>query len=395
VYIVLRRLAALLLLSLPVSVIGFGDATWGASRVRPLPRREAHALSMSALPTEHAAEDRAESAVILVVLDGVRWQEVFEGADRTLARQRHINTPSWSTPRGLMPNLYALIDGDGASGESGEHGLAIGAPGHGEEISATGPQFISMPGYIEIFGGKPDFRCYRNDCIPAPMRTLVDEVRDSSGAGDVSLVASWPNIARAASTGEAGFVLSAGRKLVQREEALRADPATAALLDEASRAGPWPGEGDYRRDAFTARIALRRLVVGRPRFLFVGLGDADEYAHRNNYRGYLDAMREADAFLGDVMTALRTMGARGQHTTLLVTSDHGRAHDFVDHGRQFPESGRVWLVAGGNDVVGRGFMATSRRHTLSDVAPTVLALLGIANGDAAPISEIVGPIRAD
>ena len=89
------------------------------------------------------------------------------------------------------------------------------------------------------------------------------------------------------------------------------------------------------------------------------------------------------------------MGARGQHTTLLVTTDHGRARDFVDHGPQFPESGRVWLVAGGNDVYGRGLMAPSRRHTLSDIAPTVRALLGITGGDAGPIAEIVRPLRTD
>ncbi len=395
-HIAIRRLAALLVLAVPVSVIGFGDATWGASRVGPTPRREAHPLSLSSLPTERIAEDRAESAVILVVLDGVRWQDIFDGADRALTRQRHINQPAWSNPRNLMPNLYALIDADGSvSGSNGEHGLAIGAPGHGEEISATGPQFISLPGYIEIFGGKPDFHCEGNSCVPAPMRTIVDEVRDSSGADDVSLIASWPNIAKAASTGAPGFVLSAGRKLVQRESTLRADPATAALLDQAAQTPAWPGEGDYRPDALTERIALRRLVVGRPRLLFVGLGDADEYAHRNNYRAYLDSLRDADAFLGDVMTALSTMGARGEHTTVLVTSDHGRARDFVDHGHQFPESGRVWLVAGGHDVRGRGLMATSRHHTLSDIAPTVRALLGIVDGDAEPIAEIVGPLRTD
>ncbi len=396
-HLVLRRLAALLVLAVPVSVIGFGDATWGASRMGPSPRREAHSLTMSSLATEHPTEDRAESAVILVVLDGVRWQEVFDGADRALSRPRHMNPLTLATPRDLMPNLYALIDGDGATGANGAndaHGLAIGAPGHGAEISATGPQFISLPGYIEIFGGKPDFRCERNDCVPAATRTIADQVRDASGADDVSLIASWPGIARAASAGDPGFVLSAGRKLVQQGETLRADAPTAALLDQGSQAGAWPGEGDYRPDAFTERIALRRLAIAHPRFMFVGLGDADEYAHRANYRGYLDALRASDAFLGDVMTTLRAMGARGQHTTLLVTTDHGRAHDFMDHGSQFPESGRIWLVAAGHDVRGRGLVSASRRYTLSDVAPTVRALLGIADGDAEPISEIVAPLRA-
>jgi hypothetical protein len=395
VHFVIRRLAALSVLVLPVSITGLVDPTWGASRVAPESHREAHSLSMSSPATERADEERAESAVILVVLDGVRWQEVFDGADRAFARQRRANQFAWDNPRDLMPNLYRLIDGAPANGSNG---IAIGAPGHGAEISATGPQFISLPGYLEIFSGKPDFRCGRNDCVPAPMRTIADQVRDASGVDDVSVIASWPNIARAASSdsdrggdaqsGASRFVMTAGRSLVHGQEALRADSLTASLVDQGARATAWPGEGDYRPDALTRRIALRRLAVARPRFMFVGLGDADEYAHRGNYRAYLDSIHESDAFLGDVLATLRTMGARGRHTTLLVTADHGRARDFVDHGRQFPESGRVWLVAAGGDVQARGLVSASRRYTLSSVAPTVRALLGISEGAGEPIVEI-------
>jgi hypothetical protein len=84
------------------------------------------------------------------------------------------------------------------------------------------------------------------------------------------------------------------------------------------------------------------------------------------------------------------MGARGRHTTVLVTTDHGRAYGFRNHGAKYPESGRVWLVAGGGDIHGRGLVAAARRHTLSDIAPTVRALLGI-RGPGEPIAEIVAP----
>jgi Metalloenzyme superfamily len=375
VHSTLRRFAALLVLAGPLALSG---ATSGAARVRPAPPREARTLTTAAPATSVASEERAESAVVLVVLDGVRWQEVFNGPDRELLRQRGMSALAETDPRDLMPNLHRLIDGEG---------LAIGAPGRGAEITATGPQFISLPGYIEIFAGRPDPGCHRNDCAPSPARTILDQVRGSSGADDVALVASWPNIARAASS-EPGFALTAGRKLVDREDVLRADDATARLLDQGARAAAWPGEGDYRPDAITARIALRRLAVSRPRFLFVGLGDADEHGHRNDYRAYLDAVRASDAFLGDLVATLRSMGARGRHTTILVTADHGRARDFADHGAQFPESGRVWLVAAGADVRSRGLVSAARRHTLSDLAPTIRALLGISEGDAPPIPEI-------
>jgi hypothetical protein len=376
----LRRLAALLVLAIPVSFLGRAGATWGASPSPPVPPREAHELTLTPGAGERDTEERAESAVVLVVLDGVRWQEVFGGADRALAAERGMNPLAWASARRLMPNLQRMLD---------TKAIALGAPGHGPAISATGPNFISMPGYLEIFAGHPDFACETNDCVRPVTRSVVDDVLESSGADDVAVVSSWPSIARASSADPSRLVVSAGRKRVERSERLRADEATASALDRGASVKSFPGEGDYRPDAFTARVALRVLASERPRLLFVGLGDADEYGHRNDYHGYLEAVHASDVFLGDLFATLDQMGARGRHTTVLVTADHGRAYDFKDHGGRYPESGRVWLVAAGGDIQGHGLVAASRRHTLSDVAPTVRALLGMG-GEGTPIAE-VGP----
>jgi hypothetical protein len=393
VHSVIRRFAATLVLLAPIALSG---ATSGEARVRPTAQREPRTLTTETLPTEREVEDRAESSVILVVLDGVRWQEIFEGVDRSRLARRGGGKSESESARDLMPNLHRLID---------EEGLALGAPDHGAEIAASGPQFISMPGYIEIFSGRPDRACAWNGCVPASARTIADDVRDAGSADDVALVTSWPNIARASSAADSGsaqsFVMTAGRALTGKGEVLRADSETASLLDEGSRAKAWPGDGDYRPDAFTERVALRRLAVSHPRFFFVGLGDADEYAHHGDYRGYLEALRGADRFLGELWATLQGegAGARSRHTTLLVTADHGRARNFVDHGPRYPESGRVWLVAAGGDVRARGLVSASRHHTLSDIAPTVRTLLGIATDPrdlreepraaASPIPEIV------
>jgi hypothetical protein len=345
-----------------------------------VPPREACSFEVTPGASERETEERAESAVVLVVLDGVRWQEVFGGADRALAYERGMNPLAWASPRKLMPNLQRLLD---------TRAIALGAPGRGAPITATGPQFISMPGYLEIFAGHPDPACDSNDCVRPVAHTVVDDVLQSSGADDVAVVSSWPSIARAASADPSRLVVSAGRKRVERGDVLRADEATAEQLDRGGLAKAFPGIGDYRPDAITTRVALRVLAVEHPRFLFVGLGDADEYGHRNDYHGYLEAVRASDAFLGDLFATLDQMGARGRHTTVLVTADHGRAYSFVDHGARYPESARVWLVAAGGDVRSHGILAAATRHTLSDIAPTVRAFLGI-QGDGNPISEVFG-----
>ncbi|HEY5240091.1 MAG TPA: hypothetical protein VIJ22_01435, partial [Polyangiaceae bacterium] len=71
----LRRFAALLVLAIPVSFIGRAGATWGALRSVPVPPREVSSFEATPGAGEREPEERAEGAVVLLVLDGVRWQE--------------------------------------------------------------------------------------------------------------------------------------------------------------------------------------------------------------------------------------------------------------------------------------------------------------------------------
>src|SRR5688572_24807971 len=86
--------------------------------------------------------------IVLVTMDGVRWQDVFEGTDAVLS-----HAPSRPATE-LMPNLHRLAK---------ERGAAIGAPGRGV-MSAVGPNYVSLPGYIEILSGRRSIKCQDNDC---------------------------------------------------------------------------------------------------------------------------------------------------------------------------------------------------------------------------------------
>jgi hypothetical protein len=324
----------------------------------------------SADPSAAAEPDvpRTEpAAVVLVVLDGVRWQDVFVPE----------NTPV----------LHRMI---------ADRGAAIGAPGHGPVMSASGPAFVSLPGYSEIFTGRRAHGCADNDCGRARAATLFDEVVHAEGSADaVALFSSWERIERAASPWEGSFVLSAGRSGRWHPEELARDPGIAALLDEAGKADPFPGYGDFRPDRLTGETALRYLELRQPRLLYVGLGEPDEYAHRGDFTGYLGSLRAADAVVGAIFETLDRMGERGARTTVLVTTDHGRGADWRHHGREMRESARTWLFAGGEGISARGVVHSVRSHRLSDVAPTVRALLDMPSDAApsagAPIDELFAP----
>ena len=347
----------------------------------PHPRAQAAARTGSPV---HAAP----LTIVVVTLDGVRWHEVFEGVDAKLAAQHGMPPSSVVGAAELMPNLHAIID---------THGVALGAPGHGSPIVASGPHFVSLPGYAELLSGRSVTACKDNQCAGSDASTLVDELSDLSPleGRDVALVTSWSEIARVASRASCQAAISSGRHGGATRQLFGSEATGLALLALGENANPAPGNGDFRPDALTADLAIHHLQAHAPRFLFVGLGEPDEFGHAGNYAGYLASLRAADTRIAEIERALQDLAARGTRTALFITADHGRADGFVEHGKQFPESARVWLVATGSTIEKRGFVSAPRERFLADLAPTVRKLAGLpVDHDAhagTPLTELLGP----
>ena len=312
----------------------------------------------------------ANHHLVIVALDGVRWQDVFRGVDPELARSHGVPATEVVPFRELIPNLYRLAETRGA---------AIGAPDQGAPISASGPNFVSLPGYMEMLTGRSPSLFRDNDCPQIPEPTLLDELVALPGVEQtqVGVVASWEGIEKAASIDPSRIAISVGRTSGKTRSLFLGDAEGARLLKAGEEAGPGPGHGDFRRDQATGDLALHSLRTQRPRFLFVGLGETDEYGHRRDYRNYLRALKAADATIGQVAKVLEDFERAGQQTLLLVTTDHGRSHDFETHGAHAPESARVWLFAAGSRFVARGYARAAEPRRLSDLAPTLRFAVGL------------------
>jgi hypothetical protein len=299
------------------------------------------------LPTDAAEESRVH--VVVVAIDGVRFQDVAleESDDASSA----------------TPNLRKLV----------RRGVGLGSNDTAPFL-ASGPNFVSLPGYTELLTGA-ESPCTENDCDERPARTLVDEA--SALAGGAAVIASWERIERIATgLGErSSAVVSAGRSGGRGRERVATNSVARAMLDAGARAEPFPGHDDYRPDLFTAALATHYFEDRRPAFLFVALGDTDEYAHRGDKEGYLAALRFADQTVG----ALVEIASRweGHETTFVITTDHGRSDGFRDHGRSHPESQRSFLVAAGPRIAARGTLRGGQPRYLKDIAPTVRDLLAL------------------
>jgi hypothetical protein len=315
-------------------------------------------------------KDVANHHVVVVALDGVRWQDVFEGVDPELARHHGVPAAEVVPASALIPELYRLAETRGAM---------MGAPDQGEPISASGPNFVSLPGYMEMLTGRSPSLFRDNDCPQIPEPTLLDELVALPGieSAQISAVASWEGIEKAASIDPGRIAISVGRTSGKTRSLFAGDADGARLLKAGEQAGPSPGHGDFRRDQATSDLALHYLRTKRPRFMFLGLGETDEFGHRRDYRNYLRALQAADRTIGQVARVLEEFERAGQKTLLLVTTDHGRSHDFETHGAHAPESARVWLFAAGARFVARGYARAIVPRRLSDLAPTLRFAVGL------------------
>lgn len=314
--------------------------TGSSSCTERAPARNVEVSFTTPVPT---ALPSGTESVVVVALDGTRWQDI-------------------ALPE-TMPTLHRWAWIDGAN-------LA--------DVWASGPNYVSLPGYNEIFAGiTPD--CQSNECDRTSHPTIADLVRIEGQ--EVGVISSWEKIDRAASTRPESIVLSTGRHRAEHLDHLDRD-----LFRDASAMHPYPGLGDFRPDAQTGRIAIDYLQTRHPKFLFIGFGEPDEYGHQGNKWGYIESLRAADRFLAALEEAI------DERTTVFVTADHGRSEGFRDHGQAWPESGRVFLIAKGGAITARGRVGANRRHFLRDIAPTIRALLDLAPDDdpraGQPITEL-------
>ncbi|MFT3775062.1 MAG: alkaline phosphatase family protein [Minicystis sp.] len=310
--------------------------------------------------------ETAADAIVLVTIDGVRWQEIFDGVDPRLAADAKMPPVPDRSARALLPNMHRLFF---------EEGTVVGDPRRAGGIEGSARRHMSMPGYVEISTGAST-ECVDNDCMPVLGETLADAVTASPG-GSAAVFGSWSEIARAAAARPERLFVQAGHAPGQTGR-------------------PLGGGTTYLHDQVTAEQALDHLRTRKPRFLWVALGDTDEWAHAGDYRGYVEALRAADRFLDDLVATLGRMGERGARTAIFVTADHGRDPGFNHHGG--PESARVWLLARGPSIAPRGLIGTTRAHALRDLAPTLRAHLGLPARACPtcgePIEELL-PERSD
>ena len=151
-------------------------------------------------------------------------------------------------------------------------------------------------------------------------------------------------------------------------------------------------------DANTFDTAFEYLIEKHPRVLYISLDETDAYAHRGDYRAYLEAAHTDDARLLKLWNWIQTHPTYKDRTTLLITTDHGRGSDpfgsWKHHGRFSPGSGQIWFAVIGPDTLPVGEMQMPDKYFQRQLAKTLAGFLGLNYTAGLPIGDRIHPMMA-
>lgn len=287
--------------------------------------------------------------VVLITVDGVRWQELVDGSDPLLTK----------TPEPLFPLFWSTL---------APRGRFYGNRREGSSMTVTTAANASLPGYTAIYAER-DQGCMTNGCRRITVPTFIDRLHDELEVppSKIEVFASWSKM-RLAVTG--------------RDDVATLRCGVAELNEDHAKDPHVEVDGAFDFDRFAASDALAALDRDQPRFLHLALLDSDRYGHQRRYQKYVEVLKAYDRTLAEVVEHLEHAGEYGRNTALIVTTDHGRGlwDQWADHGPQVPASSHVFafvmLPPAANELV----LATEgeRVFTHHDIRLTIETLFGLS-----------------
>lgn len=319
--------------------------------------------------------------LIIITTDGLRWQEVFGGMDTALASSRRFN-------QGDSAYLYHTYGGMDAATRRKKllpffwstlvtNGQVYGNRQLGNRVNNANPYWFSYPGYSEIMTGYADSAINSNNYPPNPHLTVLEFLNSQPKLkGRVAAFGAWSAFDRILNEKRSGipvvsaFDASGGQKPTPQQQLIN------AMLADSYK--PW-GK-DECLDVFTHYAAMEELKSRQPSVLYIAYGETDEWAHSGQYRNYLDAAHQVDAWIAQVWNFVQSHPKYKNKTALFITTDHGRGDvvkkEWTSHGSSIQGANEIWFAVMGPHTAARGEVAAPMQLYQKQFAQTLACLLG-------------------
>ena len=327
-----------------------------------------------------SAQNEDSPKIVLITIDGFRWQELFKGADKELiSNNLYVQHPDqlknifwddieFERRKKLMPFVWNSIK------EMGQiHGNRL----VGSKMNLTNKYWFSYPGYSEILTGKVDERIQSNDKINNPNKTILELANNLTHYnGKVGAFGSWDVFPFIINEERSGIQVNAGFKVAEAVDLTNKEKFLNGLQAKIPR--PWYS---VRHDAFTHYYALEYMKRIHPNLIYIAYGETDDFAHDGNYEAYLKSAHTTDSFIKELWDFVESDSYYKGNTIFIITTDHGRGtiplDKWRDHGKDIDGADEVWVIAFGKDITPLGEIKTKEQLYTNQIAASIAELLNI------------------
>ena len=328
------------------------------------------------VPSPRAQVTAPARNVILITIDGLRWQEFFGGADREYFKRdrngsggeperRFWRDESGRSPALLMPFMWTAV---------ASQGQIFGDPRRNSSSRVTNGLWFSYPGYSEMFVGAADAAIDSNNKVPNPNVTVLEWLNGRPGfrrAGRGIRI-----VGRAAVDSEYRSQQDSGRQCLA---AVAAAVDRSRARDQSTRERLYPDTGATARSMRPSSMR-RSTISGRSSHACSTSCSARATSGRTRVDTICTWTRRFAPIVSSSGsgTPCRAFPPTRNQTALIITTDHGRGattKDWTDHGRDVPAAERTWMAVIGPGVPSLG-VRKSINVTTSQIAATMAMLVG-------------------
>jgi hypothetical protein len=330
--------------------------------------------------------------IVIVTLDGMRWQEVFSGADSAILKNKKYTKDSSGTSKDfwiddaserrkkLFPFLWSTV---------AAQGQLYGNRWAGNNVNNANPYWFSYPGYNEIFTGFPDTAVNSNDKIWNKNTNVLEFINQQKKyTGKVAAFSTWDVFPYILNTQRSGLYVNAD------VDSLHFSSPTLQLINDMQFLTTRPI--GVRPDVFTYFAAREYMKAYQPKALYIAFDETDDFAHGGEYDQYLKSAHAEDAMIADLWHYIQSSPQYKNKTTLIITCDHGRGDKLKDnwrhHGSKIEDAGQIWIAAIGPDTKALGEVKTATTLYQKQLAATFAKLLGFNFTATHPVADAIESI---
>lgn len=316
--------------------------------------------------------------LFVIVIDGLRWQEIFNGADSLLINDERF-TPDTGTFKSiywaaskherrkrLMPFLWNVI---------AAKGQLLGNRELGNKMNVANIFSVSYPGYNEIFTGTTDIGISGNKKKMNRNINVLEWLNQRPGFdGRIAVFSSWDVFPYILNRERNGLNINSGYEQIKNESNNEGLGMISKVQEKSIM-----NRNATRYDVLTFSVTKEFIRMNNPRLVVIGLGETDDFAHQKRYDLYLQQTSQVDKMIGELWNLIQTTPDYKNNTSILITTDHGRGNNtkhWSGHGYFISGSSQTWLAMMGPSIAPLGERKDKLQFYNKELAETIANLVG-------------------